>query len=416
MRKVELDGRAQRLCLYIGESDRWRGKPLYAAILEALRTHGLAGATVVRGVAGFGAHSHAIHTAAILQLSQDLPLRIEVVDTLEHISEAMNVVEPMVGEGMITLEDVQVVRYTHRYLNPLPSDRLVSEVMTRDAVSAKSDMTAAEAWHLMLQRSVKTLPVVDEHGRVVGMLTDDDLLERAGLRQRLSVARKLDAALVDEELQTLESSPRLVSQIMSRPAVVVRDSDSLGYAARQMTRRGVKRLPVVDAEGVLSRVDVLRQVVGAKPHAHAHRVSPPTGRTLGEVMSPDVPAVYQDEGLQAIITAFVESGSHRLIVTGEGGKVVGLISDADVIGGLPATHHRGLLDALRGRSTSPSLEVTARDLMSEGALSASPDTTIVEALRITIPRGRKWIVVVDSAGKPLGLVDRAILLASVITD
>ncbi len=417
MGNVELDGQAQRMCIYIGESDSWHGQPLYAAILESLKVHGLAGATVIRGVAGFGAHSRAIHTAAILRLSQDLPLRIEVVDTPSRISEALDLIEPMVGEGMITLEAVRVVRYTHRYLNPLPADRPVSEVMTRDAISASAAMTVAEAWHLMLERNVKTLPVVDERGKVVGMLTDDDLLERAGLRQRLSVARQLDAALVEEELAALEGSSQRVSEIMSQPVIVVRDDESLGHAARQMTRRGVKRLPVVDGDGklmgVLSRVDVLCQVADMKPGRRAGRHSPPVGRTLGEVMSPIVPTVHQGSDLQAIIATFVETGSHRLIVTGEEGRVVGLVSDADVIGKLPTTHHRGLLAALRGTGAPPQITLRAQDLMSEGALSAPPDTTIIEALRLMIPQERKWIVVVDDAGKPLGLADRAILLASI---
>ncbi len=415
MRRITLTGPAQRLCVYIGESDSWRGKPLYAAILEALKQRGLAGATVVRGVAGFGAHSHVIHTAAILRLSQDLPLRIEVVDTLEWVSEALEIIGPMVGEGLVTLEEVHVVRYTHRYLNPLPADRAVTEAMTHDAVAARSETSVAEAWRLMLERGVKTLPVVDERSKVVGMLTDDDLLERAGLRQRLSVARQLDAPLIEEELAALGASPLHVEQVMSQPAKVIRDTESLGHAARQMRRFGVKRLPVVDGAGklvgVLSRVDVLRQVVDAGPTPKARAAG--GGRTLGEVMSPTVPTVRENDGLDAIIAAFVETASHRLIVTSAEGQVVGLISDADVIARLPTAHQRGLLSALRGVGTSPPVAVTAHDIMSEGALTAPAGKSVVEGLRLAIPEGRKWIVVVDAEGRPLGLVDRTILLAAV---
>src|SRR3990172_1165396 len=107
-----IDRNAHRLIIYIGESDRWRGKPLYAAILETLKSEGIAGATVVRGVAGYGAHSR-IHTAAILRLSEDLPLRIEVIDSPDKITHAMEVISPMVREGLIALDEVQVVRYTH---------------------------------------------------------------------------------------------------------------------------------------------------------------------------------------------------------------------------------------------------------------------------------------------------------------
>ena len=113
---------AKRLRIYIGDSDQWRGKPLYAALLEQLKKEGMAGATVVRGVASFGAHSR-IHTASILSLSTDLPLVIEVINSPEKIQQAVESISPMVREGLITLEDIEVISYTHRFLRPLPADK-----------------------------------------------------------------------------------------------------------------------------------------------------------------------------------------------------------------------------------------------------------------------------------------------------
>lgn len=108
---------AQILSIYIGESDKWRGAPLYAAILETLKKEGIAGATVIRGVAGFGAHSR-IHTAAVLRLSEDLPLLIQVVDSPEHIQRAIDLTLDMVREGLVTIQPVEVIRYTHRDKTP----------------------------------------------------------------------------------------------------------------------------------------------------------------------------------------------------------------------------------------------------------------------------------------------------------
>lgn len=113
----KLTDNAQLLTIYIGEADKWHGKPLYTAIIETLRAEKFAGATVMRGVAGFGAHSH-IHTAAILRLSEDLPLCIQVVDNAERISRAIEITGWMVNEGLITVQDVTVIKYTHRDLNP----------------------------------------------------------------------------------------------------------------------------------------------------------------------------------------------------------------------------------------------------------------------------------------------------------
>ncbi len=139
--------KAQRLRIYIGDSDRWRGSPLYAALLETLRAHGMAGATVMRGTGGFGAHS-TIHSASIEALSTDLPILIDVVDTVEKVASALEVVTPMVREGLITVEDVEIVRQTQRYLNPLPADRLVTEVMSKSVVALNPYMAVHEAWKL----------------------------------------------------------------------------------------------------------------------------------------------------------------------------------------------------------------------------------------------------------------------------
>ena len=98
------------LRIFIGESDRWFSKPLYEAIVLKARELHIAGATVLRGPMGFGATSR-LHTAKILRLSEDLPLVIEIVDSREKIDELLPHLEAMVHGGLVTLEDVQVIRY-----------------------------------------------------------------------------------------------------------------------------------------------------------------------------------------------------------------------------------------------------------------------------------------------------------------
>jgi uncharacterized protein len=110
---MKLEGEGKLLRIFIGESDRWHGKPLYEAIVLAAREHGLAGATVLRGPMGFGANSK-IHTARILRLSEDLPMIVEIVDLEDKIHEFLPQLDEMVAEGMITLETVHVLRYRAR--------------------------------------------------------------------------------------------------------------------------------------------------------------------------------------------------------------------------------------------------------------------------------------------------------------
>jgi hypothetical protein len=96
--------------IFIGESDKHHGQPLYQALLERLRERGLAGATVLRGVAGFGASS-TLHTDKVLRLSLDLPIIIEVVETEEAIQRVLPDLDEMIGGGLITLERARVIMY-----------------------------------------------------------------------------------------------------------------------------------------------------------------------------------------------------------------------------------------------------------------------------------------------------------------
>ena len=98
------------LRVFIGESDKWHGRPLYEAIVTKARELHLAGATVLRGPMGFGAQSR-LHTAKVLRLSEDLPIVIEIVDAKEKIDELMPHIDEMVQEGLVTLEPVQVIKY-----------------------------------------------------------------------------------------------------------------------------------------------------------------------------------------------------------------------------------------------------------------------------------------------------------------
>ena len=106
-----LDGDQLLVRIFLGESDRWHHTPLSRAILERMRTEGFAGATVIHGIAGFGASS-VIHTASLIELSTDLPVVIEVVDDQAHIDRLLPILDEMItGGALVTMERVRVLRY-----------------------------------------------------------------------------------------------------------------------------------------------------------------------------------------------------------------------------------------------------------------------------------------------------------------
>lgn len=107
---MKIQSQAVLVRIHIGEADRYHGKPLYKKILEILRENGIAGATVLRGIAGYG-KSSILHTASILDISSDLPIVIEIVDTEDKINNVIPKIDPLIENGLITLEKVNVIKY-----------------------------------------------------------------------------------------------------------------------------------------------------------------------------------------------------------------------------------------------------------------------------------------------------------------
>jgi uncharacterized protein len=110
---MKIDGPASRLTIYIGESDQHHHRPLYHEIVSRAREAGLAGATVLRGIEGFGASSR-LHTARILTLSEDMPVVVEIVDRRERIDAFLPVLNELIGEGLVVREEVEVITYRGR--------------------------------------------------------------------------------------------------------------------------------------------------------------------------------------------------------------------------------------------------------------------------------------------------------------
>ena len=110
---VKIEGKAQMMRIYIGESDRWQDQPLHEALVRAMRAHDLAGATVYRGVLGYGAHRR-VHKEKPLHLSRDSSMMITVIDTEAKLQEFLPLVDQMVEEGLVVLSDVDVIKYSHR--------------------------------------------------------------------------------------------------------------------------------------------------------------------------------------------------------------------------------------------------------------------------------------------------------------
>jgi len=112
---LKIEGKAKLMRIYLGESDRWKDKPLHRALVEAMRANDIAGVTVYRGILGYGAHRR-IHKERALQLSHDASIMLSVVDTEEKLRSVLPLVEQMVEEGLVVLSDVDIIKYSCRAL------------------------------------------------------------------------------------------------------------------------------------------------------------------------------------------------------------------------------------------------------------------------------------------------------------
>lgn len=420
-------GVGKRIRIYLGESDQWNHRPLYLAILDTLRVEGCAGATVTRGVAGFGAHRR-VHTASLVDVIPDLPLVVEWIDTPERVARVLPKVRTMVKEGMMTGEDVDVLFYRQRDVIDITNDLLVREVMTPEVATVGPDTPLREAAGLLIGKDYRALPVVDAHNRVVGIVSNGDLVERGGLRVRVDLLGILTAEQLAHELAQIEEG-KTVREVMTSPVVTVGPDAKLADAAHLMVSRALKRLPVVgpagDLLGIVSRADLLRtrSDADAPPSVEG---PPRLGRTIGEVMRTDIPTVLRSDPLAQVLDAVVSTRLNRALVVDEEGRVVGVVTDAELLRRLSPDDHPSIVAVLMSRMPlvhlSPreqarlghALGKTAEALMDPDLPTVRAETPLGDAIETMIKGRRKILPVVDADGRLLGAADRADLLRTLV--
>ncbi|MGH2513808.1 MAG: CBS domain-containing protein, partial [Candidatus Limnocylindrales bacterium] len=283
---------------------------------------------------------------------------------------------------------------------------------TRPAASTQPESTVRDAVGQLLGRDFRALPVTDDGGRLVGILTGGDRVGRGGLEARLELLAVMPSDVRAAILARLD--PRAaVGAIMTPEPVSVRETDTLATATHLMAEREIKRLPVIDAEGrlsgMLSRSDVLRAVSETFLHDVVDGEAHPGAHTVADLMRRDAPTVAIDANLATVLDAVVSTRLNRAVVVDRAGRVVGVITDSDLIGSVDLGG--GVLNALmRSVGQRPGATVTAGELLARDLVTVGSATTIAAAARLMITNRRKILCVVDSSGMLLGIVDRADLL------
>jgi CBS-domain-containing membrane protein len=406
---MKIHGKAEVLRIYIGDSDRLGGRLLHEAIVDEARKRGMAGATVMRGMIGFGANS-LVHTARILRLSEDLPVVVEIVDKPDRIAAFLPILESMVAEGTITRNAVQATFHC-----PMR----VREVMTSEVATMAPQTPLSELLKLLLDKGIKAVPVV-QNRKVVGMVTGGDLLQRAGMDLRVSLHEALPEDMRGEQVRKLDMAGKTARDVMSGPVVTITIRAKVPEAAALMASRKLKRLPVVDDAGelvgIVSRIDILKTIATATAVSDTLHPQLPQGLGLiaEDVMQRDIPTILPDAPLEEALNKLVATPLRRVVVVDRENHVVGIILDGELIRRFSQREKPGLLRALADLLTSGAKDhafgVTVSEAMRTEVFTVRENTPLTSVLQRMVDTGGKRMVVVDEAGRLRGMVDRDTVL------
>lgn len=411
--------------IFTSEGARHRGQPLAEAVVEYVRNLKIAARCIVtRGIAGCDERGEA-STVRLEVLSYNLPLRIYIVVPAGETDRVLEGLDAMVGEGIVALHELKVL--SHRTRNAFfPRRLLVRDVMTASPRSVGVDTPLDDATRLLLSSIFSGLPVVDGHGRPVGLITQGDLIARAGLPLRLGLLAESDPDHREKILRQLAS--RKASQVMTTPVITIAEDRPLSEAVEKMLTKGVKRLPVVNADGrltgMLSRLDIFRTVMHAAPDWKAfaaQKIEVQNLKQVGDILRRDTQTVGPNTPLSEVIRVIDRDDIQRVAVVDADGKLLGLISDRDLLryfkpreagiwGLMARIKSAAERDACSGELAECLAATRAADVMTSDLITVGEDALIEEAVATMTEKAIKRLPVVDGEGRFKGMISRDSLL------
>jgi PII-like signaling protein len=425
--------RIQRVRIYLSERDQAGGQPLYLAALEQLRREGATGATALRGVAGFGAGSR-LRTAGVADFNP-APIVIEWVDRVERIARVLPALDDLLPEALITVEDLNVYRAVLRSSGPF-GDRTVGQMMAREVAAATPSMPLRAAAELMIERAQPLLPVLDDRGGVLGVLSDGDLARRGGL----ALPVRLFGALTSDERRAVLDllAPGAVGGILTAEPRSAYVESPVPLAISPMIEWGVDTLPVLDRDGRLAGLfgvehalrSALRSpdaapgstgpagaqaaagddVVGS---AAIRSAEPPTPVSL--VMQRAVPTIMAATGLAETLARLL-AAPERFLVVLEAGQPLGTLTDLYLARTLAEPLRSTWLAALRTPAVPLPAALPGAEELTAGGLAEPAPPSVGEhatqdaAIQLMLAGGHERLLVQDERGQLAGLLARRGLL------
>ncbi len=412
--------RYSEVVIHTTEEARHGGRPLSQEVVDRVhRLHTNARCIVSRGIAGCFENGEIV-TQRLEVLAHSMPLRISIVLPTALLPKVLPVVDELVSDGIVLIGEMALHR--HRVQGRvLPRHLRVRDVMTPSPTTVSPSTPVRECVRLLLSLGLRCLIVTDPAGRPMGIVTQGDLVDRGGLPVRLGLLAELEEASVSDALGSVASEP--ARAIMSSPVERVQADDLVTEAAARMAATGLKRLPVVDKDGrlagMLSRIDLFRVITREATDWGDEEASPVdvTGaRFVRDVMEREAETVRPTASVESVLRTMTEARAQRVAVTDEAGRLVGLVSDRDLLPLVLAPEAPGAfgrLVALFGRG--PGRDAVTRDQVLARPVSeflhAAPirvreEDALMDAIRKMAEHGLKRLPVIDSEGVFRGMIGR----------
>lgn len=400
----------QRVRIYLNERDSAEGQPLYLVALDRLRREGASGATALRGIAGFGA-GHRLRTAGIADFSQQTPIIIEWLDRAERVARVLPALDDLLGDALITVEDIRAYRAALRSSGPFGS-RSIADVARGEIIMVPPETPLAAAFDRLARSKQPLLAVVDGQ-RLAGVVMPEDA-SRFGAMPLEALAELTDA---ERAAALARVAAHSVRNAMREPRTIYIETP-LAHTVNLLVEWGLEALPVTDSEGRLAGFFGVEQALraaldGESSSSHVRNAEPPPPVSL--IMQMLVPTASPGADAAAVLIQMLQSAAQTVVLV-NGFYPVGAISIPDATQRVREPLRSAWIAALLGdRSALAALAassasgMTAEDLASAPAVISSRASEY-DAIRALLDGGKQHLVVVDSEGRLAGMVTRRGLL------
>ncbi len=395
------------------------------AVINLVREKKIAGRCMVFKGVGASYENGEIATQGILTLSYNMPVKIEIVLPSTAVDHILPSLTEMVDDGIIGVREMNIQSYKTRN-RFIPKHIKVKDIMTRNPEKVSLLSSLDEVACSLLSAVFTGMPVVDEHNIPKGIITQGDLIYRAGMPLRIGLLDASDQNSKDKILDLL--SRKYAKDVMTQPVVTIKEDDTVASAVDVMLEKHVKRLPVLDKNGqlsgMLSRLDVF-QIVARKAvdweHIKQQHISVKDFFYVKDIMRRDTRSVLPESSIEEVIRIIDTDDIQRVAVVDHTGRFKGLISDRDLLAAF-SDHPTGIRHYLtrlvpfseKGKDyqhlQKELRRKTAEDVMAKDLITVLEDTSVEDAVRIMIDKGFKRLPVLDENQIYKGMISRDSLL------